>query len=305
MKKLLVTFGCSWTFGIGAGYYPGMSLREYRANTGNIGMYPFRSLLCEDYNMYNVNFSKGGSSNQEQFRAAEDFFSSDDFCRLRDKYSEILVLWGLTSVLRNEAYFPENKRVESYFYTNRSSLSKAILANHFDSQNEVNLVARKINFWNSFFDLVNIKNLWFDTFNHHDYHNCIPENIQQQYAEFRGEQWPSWQQFKTGDLAGTPAEIQAEILNRDRWNFYRFVGACGTKRLFKENSHPRDLLSQLAIQHGMSNVDEQYHLSDWEIDSNRVKFLIDQGILNPYSHHPTKQGHRCIAKMLAPELNLN
>ena len=28
-KTLLITFGCSWTFGEGAGCEPGMSLKEY------------------------------------------------------------------------------------------------------------------------------------------------------------------------------------------------------------------------------------------------------------------------------------
>lgn len=308
MKKLLISFGCSWTAGVGVNYDSGMTFQEFKTNVKQqhiLNRYSFRSLLCNDYEFHNVNFAKGGSSNQEQFRTAEDFFSSDDFRRLRDQYSDIVVLWGITSVFRNEAYFVDKKQTESYFYTNKSLLSKIIVANHFDTQHEVNLLSKKINFWNSLFDLLRIKNLWFDTFNHHDYHhNCIPEEIKQEYNEFAGESWPSWQQFECGDFSGVSPEVQQEILDKDRWKFYQHFGAGREKRLFKENHFPRDLMSQLAIQHGMPNVDDRYHLSDWEIDSDRVTFLIEQGILNPYSHHPTKQGHRCIADMLAPALGL-
>jgi hypothetical protein len=305
MKKLLITFGCSWTFGVGASYEPGMSPTEYRKITHCVGNYPFRSLLCDDYNMQNLNFSVGGSSNQEQFRTAENFFCSNDFCQLRDQYDKILVLWGLTSVFRNEAYFNDNKQLRSYFYTNNLPLSKAIIMDHFDSQNEINLLSKKINFWNKFFDVLDIKNIWFDTFNHHDYDGIIPEKIQQDYANYSGQQWPSWQQFKSGDFTGIPDHVQKEILDKDRWDFYKYFGICGNKKLFKEHSYPRDLLSQLAIQNGMPTVDNTYHLSDWDVDSDRVAFLVDKGILNPYSHHPTKQGHRHIANMLAPALDLD
>lgn len=306
MKDLLITFGCSWTEGVGVNYEPGMSFKEFKLHAKDqysLDHYSFRNLLCNKYNLCNLNFARGGSSNQTQFRTAEDFFSSDVFQRLRYKHKKILVLWGITSIFRNETFFTDTNQMKSFFYTNKSLLSKTIVSNHFDSQNEMNLISKKIDFWNKFFDLVEIKNLWFDTFNHHNYHDCIPEQVREEYQKYAGGQWPSWQKFKSGDFTDTPVHIQEEILDYSQWNFYQYFGKCGPKRLYMENNCPRDLLSQLAIKHGMTNVDTQYHLSDWEVDSERITFLVKLGILNPYSHHPTKQGHVDIAEMLAPILS--
>ena len=65
---------------------------------------------------------------------------------------------------------------------------------------------------------------------------------------------------------------------------------------------PRDLLSNLARLNGMTKLDNQYHHSYWKKDSNRVEFLVEKGILNPHSHHPTKIGHKAIADIIDQQL---
>jgi hypothetical protein len=60
----------------------------------------------------------------------------------------------------------------------------------------------------------------------------------------------------------------------------------------------RDLLTTMAIKEGLEESDHKYHRSSWLIDTNRVKFLVDEGFLNPHSFHPTKQGHELIANIL-------
>ena len=70
---LLITFGCSWTFGIGLNYIAGMSKDEYKQNKVNSNLiqeHSFRAKLSKKYNLTNINFSQGGSSNQLQFRQA-------------------------------------------------------------------------------------------------------------------------------------------------------------------------------------------------------------------------------------------
>ena len=99
---------------------------------------------------------------------------------------------------------------------------------------------------------------------------------------------------------------QEEILDKNRWVFYRYFYDPGLDRIFKgPGAGPRDLLSQMAIQHGMSIMDNRYHLSTWQDDCNRITHLTKLGLLNPYSNHPTKLGHKCIADLLSSTLPIN
>jgi hypothetical protein len=42
------------------------------------------------------------------------------------------------------------------------------------------------------------------------------------------------------------------------------------------------------------------HLSVWQADDSRSKFLLEHGLLNPLTLHPTVKGHQQIADMLIP-----
>ena len=73
MENILVTFGCSWTYGVGAHYETDMTEKEYKVNMWNktiIEQYAFRTLISGKIGFKNINFSGGGSSNQHQFRLA-------------------------------------------------------------------------------------------------------------------------------------------------------------------------------------------------------------------------------------------
>lgn len=72
--------------------------------------------------------------------------------------------------------------------------------------------------------------------------------------------------------------------------------------LIEQNSANRDLLSTMALRLGFAGKDDSYHLSSWQVDSDRVKFLTEIGYLNPISHHPTKVGHEMIADIIDKEL---
>lgn len=182
-QNLLITFGCSWTFGIGTGYYDGMTRDDYVQFTNSGAtrdpdvcyQNSFRGILCEKYHMHNRNFSQGGSSNQMQFRRAKTYFVSDLFQQDRKQYNKIIVLWGITSTARNEAYFAETKERKSYHYTNNYDLAKIMATEHYDHAEEVEQLSLEIKFWNMFFRNNSIDHLWFDTFNHHDYEPGIGE----------------------------------------------------------------------------------------------------------------------------------
>lgn len=299
-KQLLITFGCSWTYGVGVGYHNGMSGKDFSDiawNPDYCNQYSFRGILSKKFNMDNVNFSKGGSSNQEQFRLAENFFSSTKFFNLQTKYNNIVVLWGITSILRNEIFFNNLQYSKSFFYTDKTLLSKIIITEHFNERHELLLLREKIKFWNSYFDSIGITNHWFDTFNHHDYVDCLPTIVKESYLSNCGSDWPTWAKFSDGDQSNVAPSILDEILDPTRWNFqpYFYVPA---ERLFDRNKQPRDLMSQLALKHGLNDLGSNYHTSDWKIDDNRVKFLTDLKLLNPFTNHPTMQGHKEIANIL-------
>ena len=76
-KTLLITFGCSWVYGVGVNYEEGMSIDEYKPNAWDEELceeYSFRGLIKKNLNVDHINFAQGGSSNQRQFRIAKTFF---------------------------------------------------------------------------------------------------------------------------------------------------------------------------------------------------------------------------------------
>ena len=276
-------------------------LKPLLKNDDLANTYSFRALLCRNFGYENINFSMGGSSNQTQFRLAENFFSSPYFRTLQTQCTDIKVLWGITSVFRGDAYFRDFGKQQSFMYSNNSMLSKIILSDHFDQDNEVFLLSKKIRFWNNFFNTLGIKNLWFDTFNHHDYVNGGPEDpvLKENYQLVSGPDWPSWEAFIAGDMTDVKPEIISEILDPSKWIFYRYFYD-PIENFFNRDIHPRDLLSQLVISHGLSFSGAQYHYSSMKDDGDcRINYVKDKGIVNPYSWHPTKQGHIEIAEMLS------
>ena len=180
MKSALITFGCSWTAGVGSGYTEGMTIENFnklRWNDSINDRQSFRGLLSKKYNLVNINWAAGGSSNQRQFRLAKLFFSSDEFKELRQNFDRILVLWGITSTARNEMFSIEHNDLVNFFYSESSNLAKSLVRYSYNHKNEVDQLSIEILHWNTFFKSLNINNLWFDTFNHHDYFRPDLKNL--------------------------------------------------------------------------------------------------------------------------------
>jgi hypothetical protein len=293
MKRLLVTLGCSWTFGVGVGYTQNLGRAQHKSiawDNDLCNTLSFRGLLSTKYNLANKNLSAAGSSNQKQFRLAKIFFSSYEFKKLQKEFDQIVVLWGITSTARSELFFIEDNQLRNFFYSEKSQLAKSLVKFSYDHQNEVDLLEIEMRHWNNYFENLNIKNLWFDTFNHHDYWHSHKSD----YKACAGPDWPTWEKFCCQDFANVSSEIINEISDTSRWGWD--VGSL--PNLVSRNKNPRDLLSQLAINNGCTDIDNQYHTSNWDIDSNRVSYLVDRGILNPHSYHPTRVGHEQIANIL-------
>lgn len=186
MAKLLITFGCSWTYGVGAGYQPGMTDETYRvvATDQKLSLqYSFRNLLCQEFNLEHKNFSKGGSSNQKQFRFAKEYFGSDEFKQDQATYEKILVLHAITSTARNEFFCLEKKQLISVRYNDEEQgpLAQFMAKHSYDHANELRQLVTEMKFWNVFYKAHGIKNVWLDTFNHHEYNHKFPNLIGADY----------------------------------------------------------------------------------------------------------------------------
>lgn len=276
--NLLVTFGCSWTFGTRCWYdesnkeeednYDKLKLQAVINNDVDkliefkkikrakekkyVDKLTFRALLAQRHGYDQINFASKGSSNQTQMRRAQEFFNTDEW----KKYDKVVVLWAITSTARGELWVkdtPKSKltveerkntigEFRSFLYTKHDEFVKIIRESHYDHESEVRRLATNMNHWNTYFKLLGIKNYWFDTFNHHNY------------------------------------DVASMIFRNDK---------------------PRDLMSKLCMYKGEDN----YHHSSYGIDCKRPELLVKKGILNNHSLHPTMKGHVMIADMLDKEIS--
>ena len=176
---MLITFGDSWVYGVGAGYtydepinwemhekYTDNLLSDEFINCG------FRILLAERMGLQNINFSRPASSNQKQLRYASEYF-------LRDKNitKNSIVLWGLTSVYRNEFFNTKLNKYENFFIPDSNiGLSKVLSVRYMSEKIEVEKLYYNIELFNHYFKSIGIKNYWFNIFNDHDFPNEV-DNI--------------------------------------------------------------------------------------------------------------------------------
>jgi len=245
-KRLLLTFGCSWMYGVGVGYTPGMKYFFFKTLAWDnefSEQYSFRSLVSKELNLVNKNFSEGRSSNQRQFRYAKNYFGSDDFQKDLDTYDQIIVFHAITDTARNELFDKKTNDLKSFKYDNESEIAKIIITEHYDHNFELSLLNDEFKFWDMFYKKFNITNIWADTFNHHNYKHKT--------SNFLGDELPE-----------------------------------------------RDLMSQLAKLNGYGQSLDDYHLSSWKVDCKRAEFLLERGLLNPFSIHPTKEGHIQLSKIV-------
>lgn len=257
----LVSFGDSWTFGVGLSWEPGMTQEEYQTTKKDIDItnkYSFRGLLAKEFGLENINFAVGGSSNQRQLRYAHEFeFKSGD-----------IVLWGITSTARNEIWNDRRKIYQSYFLQhartcqedtaldNKSDKTvsgdlckhiKVTVKSFYSPDEEVRRLYHRIKHWNDYFKLKGIKVLWYDTLNHHNYESN-PENMLYTDEKYR-------------DLLSRLCKVNGFTRLDDKYHF-------SWSRGFR--------------------------------DCGRIEWLSENSLANPFSGHPTKKGHRQLADMVRP-----
>jgi len=179
---VLITFGCSWTFGEGSGYQDGMTLDQYKKiqlDSNICWKYGWRKKVVEHFKFKDhINFGEGGSSNDKQFRLAKQFFVSKQFKDLYNKTKNIVVLWGVTSVTRYDFWIKDKNKYEHIFLKSpegknwdpteygESSDWIAYYINKYCHWEPTRVRELELEFlyWNQYFKLLGIKNFWYDTF---------------------------------------------------------------------------------------------------------------------------------------------
>lgn len=264
--KYLITFGCSWTWGAGSGYNKGMSLEEFKLVVFNKEISEknsFRSILAKKYGYENINFSIWKSSNKKQFRLARQFFSSDAFAKIRENATEIIVLWGITSTARNEVFSNNNNEYLNFLLNNPHSQqgTEDKISNFF--------LENIYDHTHEIFELAHDMTHW------------------NEYLKLLGIKNYWFDSFNHHDYTTHSTGRGTEYINNTKIENFAI-----------NHASARDLMSQLAIVTGMNNYDSNYHSSAWVLDTNRANFLIQNGLVNPFSFHPTKEGHTILAGMM-------
>jgi len=186
-KPLLITFGCSWTYGEGSGYVPGMSVEEYEKIQHDPDICwenGWRKKVVDYFDLDHINFGDYGSSNDRQFRLAKKFFTSTKFKNIWNENKNIIVLWGTTSINRYDFWIKEDRKYVKILLNNvEKDLKKfggdgdrfglALKKYSYDEIVRLRELESDILFWNQYFKFWGIKNYWFDTFNPFNYKiNC-------------------------------------------------------------------------------------------------------------------------------------
>lgn len=241
--KTLITFGDSWVYGVGSAYQPEQNRNQYEAIRFNADLCEknsFRFMLSQDLGVPNLNYSSMGSSNQRQFRFARQLD--------RQHLDDSLILWGITSLYRNEIWLEETNEWYNFQYAEKTDIGKQHLLN-FDYEKSIAELLAGIKEMIEIAEDNGADIRFFDIFNHHDY----------------GEDF-------------------------DRVKKYF---------LFKD-SPKRDLLSLMTgtydtTQYFQSNLDDSFA-------DQRIGKAVYEGLLNPYSWHPTKKGQKWIADSIKEQI---
>jgi len=272
IEHTLYTFGCSWTYGVGVGYYPKMTLDEYKQQArveAICDKKSFRGILADRLQIKNINYSRGGASNDRNFRLLGEILG-DKEARKSFLKSNPMVLFGITSTARIERkynqkhrditlkqklstlYFVDNDyefNIEDapLFWNDKETLYQALhLKLYYSHPDEVKKLYHDMNLYNELFAKFNVPVLWYDTFNTHEYPNKI-DNF------FNGQ------------------DLLTALLDYKKIKFRK------TKKW--------------------------YHFSDWLDDDPRITLGIKNNLLNPYSMHPTEEGHEIFAQLLYPTVS--
>jgi hypothetical protein len=296
MKRLFVFFGCSWTYGK---YLNWQNFADNPQQFDQIiekqqaTLYSYRSKIAQYFNASQINFSEGGSSNDRQFRFADEFFlgtyNEQDLKNIERNYNNVkdpdwpgidhLTATQVSECIDHEVFVPCKDRLELlkkeykeitviWFIT---SLSRKELYN-----------ANNNNYENQFLTANNNFSKFF--LNYYSSDNEI-KNISAKMLL-----WNSW--FSNNGIKN----VWVDTFNHNNWPIK-------IPNRIEFDSEYTDLMSNMCLHLNLNTSNfTGYHNSTWVADEDRSRDLVQAGYLNSKTLHPTQSGHELIANLVIPQL---
>lgn len=102
-----------------------------------------------------------------------------DFEFLRPDTRQPVVVWFITSTARVEFYNASRHEWQNLMLrgTERSLMREIYFADYYDHDRELERLAQQMVLWNAWFRDHGIRNVWIDTFNHHDYPVAVDNRL--------------------------------------------------------------------------------------------------------------------------------
>lgn len=296
MKRLFVFFGCSWTYGKYLNWQQFVDSPEkfdLETEYQQAELYSYRSRIAQHFNADQLNFSEGGSSNDRQFRFAEEFFLSvyntHDLKNIENNYNNVkdaswpsidqLTPEQILECINHRVFVPSPRRLEilkNYY----KDITVVWFITSFSRKELFNVNTQ--DYENQFLTVDNNFSRFF-----HKYYTTDNEikNISAKMLL-----WNSW--FDQNNIKN----VWVDTFNHNNWS------AEISNRL-DFGSKYSDLMSNMCINSNLSTANfSGYHTSEWLADENRSQDLVQAGYLNSKTLHPTQSGHELIANLVIPRL---
>ena len=168
--SVLVAVGCSWVAGRCIDVDPSLTTYDFNhvEDPEFIKEHSFAGKLQRHLGLDQIHFiARNGASNEEQVRKLVAFIENE-----RDQYSEIFVIWGITSIYRWEMYTTATEQVEPFVvgrvWPNNSQLTEQVkyyFRHFFNREYELEKLGNQIALMNSYLNSIGIKHLFFNSFN--------------------------------------------------------------------------------------------------------------------------------------------
>jgi hypothetical protein len=262
--KKLVTFGCSWTFGTGSAFDRGMSKLQYRNVSAD-------KELCSQ-NSFRTILAKHYKYKNINFSAQgssnqRQFRHATRYFATKDLTEDkVIVLWCITSTARHEVYYANRWGEEGNAGYSNVLYGQGGVA-HQHMMNKCNFDSRQY-----------VR----DHYNHEEEIRRLTINMLH------------WNRYFEG--------LGIENYWIDTFNHHDY--GVEIPRLLFDKDTQRDLLFQMINARGISIQNDSYHISQYTRDSKRIDYAIQLGLANPYSYHPTREGHKLIAELINRQISL-
>lgn len=165
--SVLLAAGCSWVAAKSIDCDPDSLSVDFthKENPAIVEQQSFAGILTTllGYDQFYL-IAEHGANNEQQLKRIVDFVEKN-----KDNYSEIFVLWGVTSIYRWQMYNATSNQVEDCMIGRRQLSGieeevKSYFSKHWNKELELERLGNNVLMLNGYLDNYNIKHLFFNSF---------------------------------------------------------------------------------------------------------------------------------------------